>query len=210
MVRSLLTVMPTKGKFTQTQFLILQASLGLLSNEDLLKEVAVGNLTLNAYLQSFPSMIGLQLPQPGQLLAPEPAFNSVSEAEAEGADEEAGEASSEAVAQNAVETSHEAEAAPSVEDEDSKTVSAPAATVEESAPVVEPEPAPAGPAASESDEGFALLGDLFGEETAQELVSATPASEAPDSVPEEAPKEEVANDDSDIPPAPTEFFISDF
>ena len=60
---------------------------------------------------------------------------------------------------------------------------------------------------SETTDEFALFAELFGTETAKELSSSEEVTTVSDSDMEAEPEAEV---DSNIPPAPTEFFISSF
>lgn len=50
LINRLLSLMPTRGKFTPDQFNALNAALGVLCSEQLLVEVATGKLTLDGYL----------------------------------------------------------------------------------------------------------------------------------------------------------------
>ena len=209
LVNGLLSVMPTKGKFTQTQFLTLQASLSLLMTEDLLMEVARGAITLDSYLQAFK---GTQFLMPGaNLFAATPSADSQTPVHTEAMESTEAVVNEEPVSQvtvgqttlepmfeATVETVVEAKAESSVEAEPEPTS-------------VQPDPESVATATneeSESTDEFDLFEELFGVETAKELSSSSEeVSTATDSDKEAEPEAEI---DSNIPPAPTEFFISSF
>ncbi|MDO4937631.1 MAG: DUF3150 domain-containing protein, partial [Sutterellaceae bacterium] len=59
LLERLLSIMPRRGKFTPNEFNILSAALGLLSDEELMREVANGTLTLDQYISSSFNQINL-------------------------------------------------------------------------------------------------------------------------------------------------------
>ena len=204
LVNGLLSVMPTKGKFTQTQFLTLQASLSLLMTEDLLMEVARGAITLDSYLQAFK---GTQFLMPGANLfatAPADSQTPVSTEVQESTEAVVNEApvTQETAGQTTLEPMFEAMVEPVVEAQTEPTVEA-----QPELTSVQPEIESVAEATNEDSETtdeFALFAELFGTETAKELSSSSEeVSTATDS-------DKEAEIDSNIPPAPTEFFISSF
>lgn len=208
LVNGLLSVMPTKGKFTQTQFLTLQASLSLLMTEDLLMEVARGAITLDSYLQAFK---GTQFLMPGANLfatAPADSQTPVSTEVQESTEAVVNEApvTQETAGQTTLEPMFEAMVEPVVEAQTEPTVEA-----QPELTSVQPETESVAEATNENSETtdeFALFAELFGTETAKELSSSSEeVSTATDSDKEAEPEAEI---DSNIPPAPTEFFISSF
>lgn len=208
LVNGLLSVMPTKGKFTQTQFLTLQASLSLLMTEDLLMEVARGAITLDSYLQAFK---GTQFLMPGANLfatAPADSQTPVSTEVQESTEAVVNEApvTQETAGQTTLEPMFEAMVEPVVEAQTEPTVEA-----QPELTSVQPETESVAEATNEDSETtdeFALFAELFGTETAKELSSSSEeVSMATDSEKEAEPEAEI---DSNIPPAPTEFFISSF
>lgn len=208
LVNGLLSVMPTKGKFTQTQFLTLQASLSLLMTEDLLMEVARGAITLDSYLQAFK---GTQFLMPGANLfatAPADSQTPVSTEVQESTEAVVNEApvTQETAGQTTLEPMFEAMVEPVVEAQTEPTVEA-----QPELTSVQPETESVAEATNENSETtdeFALFAELFGTETAKELSSSSEeVSTATDSDKEAEPEAEI---DSNIPPAPMEFFISSF
>lgn len=208
LVNGLLSVMPTKGKFTQTQFLTLQASLSLLMTEDLLMEVAREAITLDSYLQAFK---GTQFLMPGANLfatAPADSQTPVSTEVQESTEAVVNEApvTQETAGQTTLEPMFEAMVEPVVEAQTEPTVEA-----QPELTSVQPETESVAEATNENSETtdeFALFAELFGTETAKELSSSSEeVSTATDSDKEAEPEAEI---DSNIPPAPTEFFISSF
>lgn len=176
-VDRLLAVMPTEGKFTHGQFLTLQASLALLSNESLLAEVANGRLTLESYLSAIPYA-------PGSLFAT-PDTTSVSTAP-------------QAEETSVVETSNE------VTTMEEPVEASPATAEETKADVPGETTAPAEVEAQEQapeDAADDLFGELFGEVVTE--INEASASDTEEEV-------EVIPADNDIPPSPTEFFMSSF
>lgn len=209
LVNGLLNIMPTKGKFDQGQFLTLQASLSLLMSEDLLTEVARGKITLEGYLQAFPGTQSLMTGANLFATAPADSQTPVSAEEQESTETVVNEAP---VTQETAglttldEPMFEATVEPVVE---AKTESAVEAQPEPTSVQPEPESVAEAPNDdSESTDEFALFAELFGTETAKELSSSSEeVATVSDSDTEAEPEAEV---DSNIPPAPTEFFISSF
>ncbi len=208
LVNGLLNIMPTKGKFNQGQFLTLQASLSLLMSEDLLTEVARGKITLEGYLQAFPGTQSLMTGANLFATAPADSRTPVSTEVQESTETVVMEApvTQETAGQTALEPMFEAMVEPVVEAQTEPTVEAqpePTSVQPETESVAE-----ATNEDSETTDEFALFAELFGTETAKELSSSSEeVSTATDSDKEAEPEAEI---DSNIPPAPTEFFISSF
>lgn len=207
LVNGLLSIMPTKGKFNQGQFLTLQASLSLLMSEDLLTEVARGKITLEGYLQAFPGTQSLMTGANLFATAPADSQIPVSTEVQESTEAVVNEApvTHETAGQTTIEPMFEAMVEPVVEAQTEPTVEA-----QHELTSVQPETESVAEATNEDSETtdeFALFAELFGTETAKELSSSEEEATVSDSDTEAEPEAEV---DSNIPPAPTEFFISSF
>lgn len=81
LIDRLLALMPSRGKFSPDQFNALNASLGILCDEQLIKEVATGKLTLDGYLANalpaFALTVAAQNPKSNNLASTEvPKINA--------------------------------------------------------------------------------------------------------------------------------------
>ncbi len=199
----LLGLMPTKGKFTSDQYNALNGALGLLSDENLLSEVAASRLTLDQYMErSFPSV---PMPAVTASLFTEASTAEVKEAVAEA---QAAEETAEAVPAAEVKTAEVKTEAAGKDDADG--------TAGDKQNEPEPETKVATQAAQDMD---ALLNEFFGVDSVPEVAEVKPEAkteekpEGPAEAKTEAPESETEESLMlllNVPPAPKAIHLSAF